>query len=198
MRAIEAAGLPGIQNLTPGLSSLLVEFDPLAAEADALSEFLQKLDASAAMDSGGSGRRRRVPVVYGGEHGPDLEDVAARLGLQPGQVIQQHTQAEHVVQLIGFAPGFPYIGGLPAALALPRRESPRERVPVGSVAIAGRQTGIYPTSTPGGWHLVGRTPIVLFDAERQPPAYFAPGDRVRFVPIAESDWSAYAGPAADW
>ena len=100
--------------------------------------------------------------------------------------------------MLGFSPGFPYLGDIPAELALPRRGTPRERVPVGSVAIAERQTGIYSREMPGGWHLLGRTPVPLFDERRDPPAYLAPGDRVHFVPIAASEWDRYTGPPGDW
>ena len=130
--------------------------------------------------------------MYGGEWGPDLEDVADRLGLSPNDVVARHTGSELTVYMLGFSPGFPYLGDLPDSLALPRRTTPRERVPVGSVAIAERQTGIYSREMPGGWHLLGRTPVALFDEHRDPPSYLAPGDRVRFVAIAAGDWERYA------
>jgi KipI family sensor histidine kinase inhibitor len=135
--------------------------------------------------------------VYGGEWGPDLDEVAARLGLTPTEVVAQHTAAELRVYMLGFSPGFPYLGDLPETLALPRRATPRERVPVGSVAIAERQTGIYSREMPGGWHVLGRTPVPLFQEDRRPPAYLAPGDRVRFVAIDASDWERYAFDVPD-
>jgi KipI family sensor histidine kinase inhibitor len=198
--ALEAAPPPGLGSLTPGYSSLLVQFDPLLAEpepiAAAIRDFVE-IQLQAAVERP-PGRLRQIPTVYGGDCGPDLERVARRLGLSPAEVVSRHTAAEQTVYMIGFAPGFPYLGDLPPELALPRRATPRERVPAGSVAIAGRQTGIYPRSTPGGWHLLGRTPLLLFDATRDPPAYLRPGDRVRFVAIEPSDWDRFAGPAADW
>lgn len=121
-----------------------------------------------------------VPVRY---DGPDLEDVARRLGCTPAEVIERHSAGEYLVCMIGFLPGFPYLGFLPDNLVLPRRDTPRSRVPAGSVAIAGRQTGIYPQASPGGWHLIGRTDLILFDAERNPPNLFKAGDRIRFVAI---------------
>jgi KipI family sensor histidine kinase inhibitor len=139
-----------------------------------------------------------VPAIYGGEFGPDLESVTEQLRLSPAEVVARHTASIQSVYMIGFAPGFAYVGDLPAELALPRRATPRERVPAGSVAIAGRQTGIYPRSTPGGWHLIARTPINLFDPARDPPAYLRPGDRVQFIRIQPTDWDRYTGPPQDW
>lgn len=197
-RALEAAPIPGLLSLIPGYASLLVELEPLDADIQAveplLGDYLSHLDAAPAAD----GRTRTIPTVYGGDWGPDLDEIAAQLGLSPSEVIARHTAAEQRVYMLGFSPGFPYLGDIPAELALPRRRTPRERVPVGSVAIAERQTGIYSRAMPGGWHLLGRTPVALFDERREPPAYLAPGDRVRFVAIAASAWDRYAGPANDW
>jgi inhibitor of KinA len=123
-----------------------------------------------------------LPVRYGGEHGPDLSAVAERLQLTENEVVELHAAAEYTVQMVGFLPGFPYIGPLPEALRLPRRDTPRLRVPPGSVAIAGAQTGIYPQASPGGWHLIGRTDFQLFDPAASPPARLQAGWQVRFVP----------------
>jgi biotin-dependent carboxylase-like uncharacterized protein len=131
-----------------------------------------------------------LPVAYGGEYGPDLPAVAGRLGLSEAEVVRLHADATYRVYMIGFAPGYSYLGELPARLELPRLSTPREHVPAGSVAIAGRQTGVYSVATPGGWHLLGRTPVRLFDPEREPPCYLAPGDRVRFVPITAAEFEA--------
>ncbi len=129
-----------------------------------------------------SRRVHEVPVDYGGEAGPDLAEVARRVGFSEAEVVARQAGAEYVVAFVGFSPGFPYLIGLPSELELPRRDSPRPRVPAGSVAIAGPFAGIYPSATPGGWHLLGRTEGALFDARRSPPNALAPGDRVRFVP----------------
>lgn len=198
-RALEADRPPMLRSLVPGYVSLLIEFDPLQADlatmADRVRERVQEVDPA----SGSVGRTRTIPTVYGGECGPDLEDVAAQLGLDPDEVVAQHTAAELTVYMLGFSPGFPYLGDLPATLALPRRATPRERVPVGSVAIAERQTGIYSREMPGGWHLLGRTPVALFDEGHDPPAYLAPGDHVRFVAIAAGEWDRYASnQPSDW
>jgi len=126
-----------------------------------------------------------IPTYYGGEAGPDLDQVAEICGLTPPEVIARHSAALYTVACIGFSPGFPYLTGLPAELHLPRRAIPRISVPAGSVAIAGGQAGIYPASSPGGWHLIGRTQIPLFSPMEEPPTRLKPGDRVRFVPISD-------------
>lgn len=124
-----------------------------------------------------------VPVCYGGEFGPDLDEAAAITGLPADTLIARHCAPEYTVAMLGFAPGFPFLIGLDPALAMPRLSSPRTRVPGGSVAIGGRQTGIYPRESPGGWRILGRTPLTLFDPEHDPPALLSPGDRLRFVAI---------------
>lgn len=189
---------PHVRAVVPGYVSLLVEFDPLTVEAHAIERLIHAHLGQQSAAAVALGRTRTIPTVYGGEAGPDLEEVAARAGMTPDEVIQAHTAAEQTVYMLGFAPGFPYLGDLPERLALPRRATPRERVPVGSVAIAGRQTGIYSRETPGGWHLLGRTPVPLFDEQRAPPAYLAPGDHVRFVAVSAADWERYQEPPDDW
>jgi inhibitor of KinA len=128
-----------------------------------------------------AGRLISVPVFYGGRNGPDLEEVATFAGLTPRDAIRLHSGTEYRVYFLGFAPGFPYLGTVPEPIAMPRLATPRARVPAGSVGIAGGQTGIYPDDSPGGWRIIGRTPLRLYDAERQPPFLFRPGDRVRFI-----------------
>ena len=196
--ALEAAPPAGLLSLIPGYVSLLIEVEPLEADLERLESLLWDRLRQVETAPRQPGRQRVIPTVFGGEWGPDLGDVAARLGLGPDDVVARHTAAPQTVYMLGFSPGFPYLGDLPAELALPRRETPRERVPLGSVAIAERQTGIYSREMPGGWHLLGRTPRPLFDAGRHPPAYLAPGDCVSFVPIPASDWERYAQPAEDW
>jgi KipI family sensor histidine kinase inhibitor len=197
--ALRADPPPGLRGVTPAYVSLLVEFDPLATDVRALHErLLQSLDAPPPELPSAAHRVREIPTVYGGEFGPDLREVARRTGLSEQEVVRSHVATTMTVYMIGFSPGYPYMGDLPSELRLPRRATPREQVPPGSVAIADRQSSIYTRATPGGWHLIGRTPLVLFDERRDPPAYFAPGDRVRHVPIAASAWDAFAGPAADW
>ena len=129
------------------------------------------------------GRLRAIPVVYGGEEGPDLADVAALTGLSDAEVVERHAATELRVLFDGFAPGFAYLGDLPIELRVARLDTPRTRTPAGSVAIAGPMSGVYPATLPGGWRIIGRTPVTLFDPRRDPPAYLLPGDRVRFEPI---------------
>jgi KipI family sensor histidine kinase inhibitor len=179
--ALEAAPPPGLTAAVPGIASLLICFEPLAishAEVEALLRGLLAAGASA----GETGRVVTIPVAYGGEQGPDLEEVAAALGLTAAEVVALHTAAPMRVMMIGFAPGYPYIGPLHPALRLPRRATPRAAVPAGSVAIAAGLAGIYPARLPGGWHLIGRTDVRLFDPAADPPALLAPGDMVQFVP----------------
>ncbi len=132
-----------------------------------------------------------IPVCYGGECGPDLDEVARHCGLAAGEVAALHSGADYVVHALGFTPGFPYLGGLPAKLRTPRRPTPRTRVPAGSVGIGWTQTGIYPLETPGGWQLIGRTPLALFRAERNPPAVLRVGDRVKFRAISAKEFSEW-------
>ncbi|MFJ7737521.1 5-oxoprolinase subunit PxpB [Lysinibacillus sp. NPDC097287] len=134
----------------------------------------------------------KIPVVYGGEMGPDLEFVASYNGLTPSEVIKIHSSTEYLVYMLGFAPGFPFMGGMDKQIATPRKETPRLAIAPGSVGIAGSQTGIYPLETPGGWQIIGRTPSRLFLPEQSPPTLLQPGDRIQFVPISleeyTSDW----------
>jgi KipI family sensor histidine kinase inhibitor len=186
----------GVVALVPGRSSLLVEFDPLVADAERLRQALEETVLEPGPEA--EGRLRQIPVVYGGEYGPDLDDVAALAGLTPAEVVQAHTATELRVLFCGFAPGFAYLGDVADPLAVPRLPTPRARTPAGSVALADGMSGIYPADLPGGWRVIGRTPVTLFDAHRDPPTYLAPGDRVRFTPIDAGDWDAHAEGAADW
>lgn len=173
-----------LRDLVPAYASVGVFFDPMLIEADALKALLGTMLAAVRVDAqtaGAAARTVEIPVVYGGDAGPDLESAAAELGITPGDLAKRHAAGEYTVAMIGFAPGFPYLLGLDPALALPRLATPRTSVPAGSVGIGGNQTGIYPRESPGGWRLVGRTPLTLFDPSRAEPALLAPGDRVRFV-----------------
>lgn len=189
---------PHVRAVVPGYVSLLVEFDPLIVDAQTIEQWIRERLDQTVPSALAVGHARTIPTVYGGEWGPDLEEVAARVGMTPAEVVAAHTTAEQTVYLLGFSPGFPYLGDLPERLGLPRRATPRERVPPGSVAIAERQTGIYTRETPGGWHLLGRTPVQLFDEQHEPPAYLQPGDRVRFVAVSAAEWERYHAPPDDW
>jgi KipI family sensor histidine kinase inhibitor len=167
----------------PAYASVLVPFDPeVTSEAAARATIRSALRRATEGPAAAPGPLVEIPVRYGGPHGPDLAEVAKRTGRSEADVVALHAGPEYRVYLVGFVPGFPYLGILPAELDLPRRATPRVRVPAGSVAIAGRQTGVYPFATPGGWHLLGRTATPIWDVRRDPPALLAPGDRVRFVP----------------
>jgi KipI family sensor histidine kinase inhibitor len=166
----------GVQDAVPGYATVTVFFDPALTNQDTIAKAIgEGINAEPVR-----GIEHIIPVRY---DGPDLEEVAQRTGLSVAEVISRHQAAVYTVYLIGFVPGFAYLGQVDASLDLPRRATPRTRVPAGSVAIAGRQTAIYPLDTPGGWHLVGRTDVTMFDPMSNPPSRFAAGDTVQFVPI---------------
>ncbi|HYJ75870.1 MAG TPA: allophanate hydrolase subunit 1, partial [Kineosporiaceae bacterium] len=174
-----AASAPGVR-ARPGLRSVLVERDADGAGPAEVSGLARELATASVGDIGADGGRVvEIAVRYDGE---DLPSVARRLGLEVAEVVARHAAPTYTVACLGFSRGFPYLEGLDPLLRLPRRDTPRARVPAGSVAIAAEQAGIYPQASPGGWHLLGRTDAVLFDPDREPPALLAPGDRVRFVP----------------
>jgi inhibitor of KinA len=179
--------LEGVVDLVPSYRSLMVVYDPLKTEMDRLREGILKLVQATDPSLVPEPKTLHVPVVYGGEYGPDLEWVADFHKMSPEQVIRLHTGTTYRVYMIGFTPGYPYLGELPEALATPRRETPRTAVPQGSVAIAQRQTGIYPVQSPGGWHILGWTPISLFDANQWPPTPLEMGDLVRFFAVQRED-----------
>lgn len=179
----QRATMPALGAPVPGYASLLLPFDPEGCSEDAARGLLRAtLQRTAGGPPPASTSPIEIAVRYGGADGPDLAEVAARTGLTAADVVAAHAGTVYRVFLVGFVPGFPYLGVLPEELALPRRGTPRLRVPAGSVAIAGRQTGIYPAATPGGWLLIGRTDARVWDPRRDPPALLAPGERVRFVP----------------
>ncbi len=171
---------PHVVEVVPGMNNLTIVFDPLAADASVLASKLTAAWESPAQVQARP-REIEIPVHYGGEFGPDLADVAAHAGLDAEEVVKRHAQGEYVVFFLGFQPGFAYLGGLDASLHTPRRAAPRIEVPAGAVGIGGAQTGIYPAASPGGWQLIGRTDVKLFDPARTPPTLLQPGDRVRFT-----------------
>ena len=194
---LRAEPVTGVEAVVPGLSTVLVELDSLGADAAAIRTRLAgNLEQLA--ETASAGRRRTIPVVYGGQDGPDLATVAELCGLSEAEVVELHAATELRVLFDGFAPGFAYLGDLPDALRVPRLDTPRTRTPAGSVGLAGPMSGIYPAALPGGWRIVGRTPITLFDPRRDPPAYLVPGDTVYFEPIGAGEWDARAGAPDDW
>lgn len=166
-----------VLDVVPSFDTLAVHFD---GDGDIVRDWISSVEVSGQLPEGAE---KTIHVVYGGEGGPDLEEVAARTGMSPEEVIRLHSGATYTVAAVGFSPGFPYLAGLPEPLALPRRGTPRTKVPAGSVAIGGGQAGIYPFDSPGGWHLLGRTNARLFDPTMDPPALLHPGGRLKFVPV---------------
>jgi KipI family sensor histidine kinase inhibitor len=181
MRGLEA--LPqGILNLHPAFASVLIDFDPRRWDHNQVEQLVRARLSQMESVPAAPARTVEIPVFYGGASGPDLEEVARHTCMSPTEVVCLHAGADYLVYFLGFSPGFPYLGGLPPRLATPRLAAPRPRVPAGSVAIGGSQTGVYPTESPGGWRIIGRTMLRLFDLEADPPALLRAGDHVRFVP----------------
>jgi inhibitor of KinA len=188
-RIIRAAAPAGVIETVPTFRSLLVHYDPLATSRADLERLICRLIDHR---EGGSAAPRlwRIPVCYESEFAADLGDVARLTGLAPDEVVALHSGQRYHVYMLGFLPGFPYMGDLPSQLELPRRADPRVRVPAGSIAIATTLTAIYPNESPGGWHLIGATPIRLFDPADHPPALLGAGDMVEFYPIASDAFAA--------
>ena len=177
--------ITGIVDLVPSYRSLMVSFDPLELSRKELHAIIADVWDNRKQIGLPETREHEIPVVYGGDHGPDLEWVAAYHHISTEDVVEKHSAVEYRVYMIGFTPGYPYMGELPNDLNTPRRDTPRTHVPEGSVGIAQRQTGIYPVASPGGWQIIGWTPIKLFDSNAEPPSRLQMGDRVRFKPIAQ-------------
>lgn len=189
---LAAAELPGVIEVAPALASVAVFFESppdLEAAAETVRMILGRRK-SARLKTPRS-RKVDVPVCYEAEFGPDLETVAEQAKLQPNEVIERHAAARYEVACLGFTPGFPYLIGLPERLATPRLTTPRTKVAAGSVAIGGKQAGIYPLASPGGWNIVGRTPLRLFDLARPSPPLLGPGDRVRFFSISKEEFEQW-------
>lgn len=197
--ALQAAALPGVSDIVPTFNMVAVHFLPAGFKPgtnvpDLVSEIHRVLSATPLNGSTSAGNVIELPICYGGEYGPDLADVAERTQLSPEEVIQLHGQEPAYVFMLGFAPGAPFMGVHDERFALPRRSTPRTSIPAGSVGIANRQTFIYPNSLPGGWHIIGRTPLTLFDPARDPATLISPGDTVQFVPISEDEFKRLAQP----
>lgn len=176
--------IPEVVEAIPGMNNITVVLrNPHSLALDAIERLQRWWEESEALEP--ESRYIEIPVVYGTAAGPDLGEVARHAGLTEKQVVELHSSIDYVVWFLGFQPGFPYLGGLPEQLATPRRDEPRLQVPAGSVGIGGAQTGIYPLATPGGWQLIGHTPLPLFDPDRNEPVLLRPGDTVRFIPQKE-------------
>ncbi len=179
---IDKSPIEGIIETVPAYGTLLIHYDPLTLEYSKANQWVKSKLEQIRDSESRKPRRIEVPVKYGSEHGPDLESVAAYHNLQVEDVIRIHSERIYTVYMMGFTPGFPYMGKLDEAIITPRLEVPRTNVPAGSVAIAGAQIGIYPLTSPGGWHLIGHTSLILFAPQSESPFLFAPGDKVKFIP----------------
>jgi KipI family sensor histidine kinase inhibitor len=192
---VRDSGAIGITDVVPAYASLAVHFDPRVLAFSDVTDIVSRC-AAVTGESGAeqvTGRvAMEIPVWYDPSTGPDLEAVANHAGCAVPEVVERHAAPAYRVYMLGFLPGFPYLGSVDPRIAVPRHVSPRSRVPAGSVGIAGRQTGIYPRDSPGGWQIIGRTPLVLFDTSRTPPALLSPGYTVRFTPITESEFRRIA------
>jgi len=202
---LEAHPFPGLVEYVAAFCSVAVYYDPLKVKtmglADTTGQDVSVYETVAALvrkildkleySTDPAPRIVKIPVCYGGEFGPDLDYVAKYNNLTAQEVIEIHTGGQYLVYMIGFAPGFPYLGGMSEKIATPRRETPRMSIPAGAVGIAGMQTGVYPISTPGGWQLIGRTPVALFCPDKNPPTLLQAGDSIRFYPISPAEYAAY-------
>jgi inhibitor of KinA len=195
-QALTTDAIAGITDIVPAFASVTVHYDPAMMTSDAtaspytqlLARLRETLSDVHAEDLPAP-RVVEIPVCYGGDLGPDLEEVAKRHSLTTDEVVRIHSEGDYLVYMVGFMPGFAYLGGLSDRIATPRRSSPRTAVPAGAVGIGGQQTGVYPMESPGGWNLIGRTPLKIFDIARDEQTLLATGDRVRFVPISASEYS---------
>jgi inhibitor of KinA len=190
--------IPGVVDIVPAFTTVAIHYLPEAfantlPPCERLSRHVESILSQGIARTPGARRVVEVPACYGGEFGSDLQEVAAACKLTPAEVIGLHSASRHIVYMLGFAPGFPYLGGLDERLAMPRRATPRTRIPAGTVAIAREQTAIYSVEMPGGWNLIGRTPLALFDVNADPPCLLQPGDEVRFVSISPQQYREMAG-----
>lgn len=187
---LEQQPFPGFIEAVPAYTTVTVFYRPeVFDQAFAqVSNYIQKAMKQLSEQHPIQGRTIKIPVCYGGAFGPDLDEVAHYHGLPPEEVIERHTNHTYTVAFLGFSPGFPFLLGLDPAIATPRKSTPRTRVPAGSVGIAGQQTGIYPVESPGGWQIIGRTPLSLFFPEKEQPTLIRPGDRIIFQPISEKEF----------
>ncbi|REK74869.1 5-oxoprolinase subunit PxpB [Paenibacillus paeoniae] len=208
MQLLEAQRFDGMIECVPAFASIAVHYDPLVVwrsrslqekgHASVYETVCKRLEQCLSLLSEKEDNRLpervvTIPVCYGGDYGPDLQEVAEHCGLSAEEVVSLHTSGSYSVYMIGFAPGFPYLGGMPPSIAAPRHKTPRIVIPAGSVGIAGAQTGVYPLATPGGWQLIGRTPLPLFRPDQQIPSLLEAGDHVRFEAISEQQYKEWEG-----
>lgn len=186
--AMEREGLEGIIEIIPTYRSLMVIYEPMTIGLDELINKMKAIEAKMDELKLPDAKVIEIPTLYGGEYGPDISFVAENNNISIDEVIKMHTSSEYLIYMIGFTPGFPYLGGMDDKIATPRLQVPRTKIPAGSVGIAGKQTGIYPIESPGGWQLIGRTPVKLYDPYRKEPVLLNAGDYIKFVPIDENEY----------
>ena len=185
---LKAQHIEGVQDLIPAFTSLLINYDPRVVNYKSLTKRLQKLLKLDVNEEASASRVFEITVCYGGEYGPDIEDIAKNAGLSEEEVFKIHSSKDYLIYMLGFLPGFSYLGGLDERIQTPRLANPRIKIPAGSVGIGGSQTGIYPLDSPGGWQLLGLTPVKTYDPERENPILFEAGDYIRFVPVSEEEY----------
>ena len=188
LSAIDNSDIPGVEALAPTYRSILVYYDPLTLRVEDLKQQLAELYGNLQDADLGASKVVEIPTLYGGEYGPDIAFVATHNNLTEAEVVEVHTNSDYLVYMVGFNPGFPYLGGMSEKIATPRLPTPRVRMVPGSVGIAERQTGIYPLASPGGWWVIGRSPIKMFDPGREPPSLVEAGDLVRFTSVEEAEY----------
>jgi KipI family sensor histidine kinase inhibitor len=180
--------IKGIVETVPTFRSLLIYYDPLKITYKKLGNHIRAASAGNRVSNANTKRIIEIPVCYGGQYGEDLTDVASYAGMSETEVVNIHSSVNYLIYMLGFLPGFPYLGGLDKRLEIPRLPNPRTSIPAGSVGIGGEQTGVYPIASPGGWRLIGRTPLTLYDSERKDPTLYQAGDYIQFQPIDEYDF----------
>jgi KipI family sensor histidine kinase inhibitor len=185
--ALEEGSIPGVFDFLPTYRSVLVYYDPLRVTSEEVQDGIERMLKNAEVTDTGARHVVHIPTLYGGDMGPDIAFVAEHNGIDEQEVVRIHSRADYLVYMMGFSPGFAYLGGLDERLATPRLQSPRTEIPAGAVGIAETQTGVYPMASPGGWQLIGRTPLKLFDPARERPVMLSAGDYVRFVPIESQE-----------